>query len=291
LPGSPPPAGRGARLAHRRADHHRDRLVPGRRRRRAVGRPDRQAARGSSPGGPAPAHRPGARGDGPDAGERHASPCHPRGGARRAARRPPDAGGDDRNGAADRSERASPRRDLREREPMADDMEAFAAEVREFLEANAQRRTTADTEIEWGVGEDRITYFGDDPPDVDARKVAAAKDWQRRRYEAGLGWITGPARYGGRELTHLHDMVYDALEAEYDVPDTGALSLIGLGMIGPTILLHGQEAIKDSYLPAMYRGEINACQLFSEPAAGSDLASLETTAVRDGEGWRLNGQK
>ena len=174
---------------------------------------------------------------------------------------------------------------------MADDMDAFVAEVREFLEANAERRTTAAAEVEWGVGEDRIAYFRDDPPDVDARKVAAAKDWQRRRFEAGLGWITGPERYGGRELTPVHDLVYDGLEAEYDVPDTGVLSLIGLGMIGPTILRHGQEAVKDRYLPLMYKGEIIACQLFSEPAAGSDLASLETTAVRDGAGWRLNGQK
>lgn len=174
---------------------------------------------------------------------------------------------------------------------MADDMDAFVTEVSKFLEANAERRTTAGTEVEWGVGEDRITYFSDDPPDVDARKVAAAKDWQRRRFEAGLGWITGPRRYGGRELTHVHDLVYDGLEAEYDVPDTGVLSLIGLNMIGPTILQHGQEAVKDRYLPLMYKGEIIACQLFSEPAAGSDLASLETTAVRDGAGWRLNGQK
>jgi acyl-CoA dehydrogenase len=174
---------------------------------------------------------------------------------------------------------------------MPDDMEGFVSEVRQFLEANADSRTTAGDKVEWGRGEDRITYFGDDPPEVDARKVAAARDWQRRRYEAGLGWITGPAQYGGRELTHVHDLVYDTLEAEYDVPDTGVLSLIGLGMIGPTILLHGQEAVKDRYLPAMYRGEIIACQLFSEPAAGSDLASLETTAVRDGDGWLLNGQK
>ncbi|WP_372349795.1 hypothetical protein [Streptomyces sp. KL116D] len=54
-------------------------------------------------------------------------------------------------------------------------------------------------------------------------------------HEAGLGWITGPAAYGGRELSRVHDMLYDAVEAEYDVPDTGTLSVIGLSMIGPTI--------------------------------------------------------
>src|SRR5690606_2530631 len=174
---------------------------------------------------------------------------------------------------------------------MSDEMDAFVAEARGFLEANATRRDVPSTEVEWGGEEDRITYFGADPPGAAARKVAAAREWQRRRYDAGFGRITGPPQYGGRGLPNVADLVYDALEAEYDVPDTSVLSLIGLGMIGPTILAHGQEPVKDRYLPAMYRGEVIACQLFSEPAAGSDLASLETTAVRDGDEWVITGQK
>jgi alkylation response protein AidB-like acyl-CoA dehydrogenase len=171
-------------------------------------------------------------------------------------------------------------------------MDAFTAEVTGFLDATATRRAAAAADVEWGQGEDRITYFGDDPPDVSAAKVAAARAWQRTRYEHGFGWITGPARYGGRELSSLHGLVYDGIESGYDVPDTGVLSLIGLGMIGPTILQHGQEVVKDRYLPAMYRGDVIACQLFSEPAAGSDLASLVTRAARDGGGgWVLTGQK
>src|SRR5262249_10530865 len=83
----------------------------------------------------------------------------------------------------------------------------------------------------------------------------------------------------------------NSIESEYEVPDTGTLSVIGLGMIGPTILAHGQQAIKDRYLPALYRGDIIACQLFSEPGAGSDLAGLQTRAVADGGEWVLNGQK
>jgi alkylation response protein AidB-like acyl-CoA dehydrogenase len=170
-------------------------------------------------------------------------------------------------------------------------MDAFIAEATEFLDATATRSAVPADDVEWGQGEDRITYFGDDPPDVSAEKVAAARAWQRTRYEHGFGWITGPARYGGRDLSSLHDLVYDGIEAGYDVPDTGVLSLIGLGMIGPTILQHGQEAVKNRYLAAMYRGDVIACQLFSEPAAGSDLASLVTRAARDGYGWVLTGQK
>jgi len=170
------------------------------------------------------------------------------------------------------------------------DLDAFSAEVRAFLDANAARRPSTGT-IEWGTGEDRIAYFSTDPPDVDKAKVDAARAWQRRRYEAGFGWISGPAEYGGRELSTLHDLVYDGIEAEYDVPDTGVLAVIGLGMIGPTILAHAEPEVKARYLPAMYSGDVIACQLFSEPGAGSDLASLSTRAVRDGDEWVLTGQK
>jgi alkylation response protein AidB-like acyl-CoA dehydrogenase len=174
---------------------------------------------------------------------------------------------------------------------MTVDLDGFAAEVRGFLDAAAPRRAATDATVVWGEGEDRITYFGDDSPAVGAVKVRTAKDWQRTRFEAGFGWITGPTAFGGRELSSVHDLVYDTLEREYDVPDTGLLSLIGLGMIGPTLLAHAQPGVQREYLPALYRGEIIACQLFSEPAAGSDLAALETKAVRDGDGWVLNGQK
>jgi acyl-CoA dehydrogenase len=174
---------------------------------------------------------------------------------------------------------------------MSIEMDDFVAEVRAFLEAHAPRRPATDADLEWGAGIDRISYFSNDPPDVDRANVDAARAWQRRRSEAGLGWITGPAEYGGRALTTVHDLVYDGIEAEYDVPDTGVLSLIGLGMIGPTILAHAQDAIKERYLPAMYAGDVIACQLFSEPSAGSDLAGLETRAVRDGDEWVINGQK
>ncbi len=66
---------------------------------------------------------------------------------------------------------------------------------------------------------------------------------------------------------------------------------IGLGMVAPTILAHGTDADKDAYLRKMYRGDIVGCQLFSEPGAGSDLASLQTRAVRDGDEWLISGQK
>jgi alkylation response protein AidB-like acyl-CoA dehydrogenase len=169
-------------------------------------------------------------------------------------------------------------------------MREFAQEARGFLDAHA-RRAAEPGQFRWGEGDDSVAYFSADPPDVEERKLRAARDWQRTRYEHGFGWISGPAEYGGRGLTPVHELVYDSVEAGYDVPDTGTLSVVGLGMIGPTILAHGQQAIKDRYLPAMYRGDVIACQLFSEPEAGSDLASLQTRAVPAAGEWVLDGQK
>ncbi|MFI7503252.1 acyl-CoA dehydrogenase family protein [Streptomyces sp. NPDC049687] len=172
----------------------------------------------------------------------------------------------------------------------SDDMRDFAAEARRFLDEHVAKAPDR-TAVTWGEGDDSMAYFSSLPPEEEREFVQRAREWQRIRHENGFGWITGPVEYGGRGLTPVHDLLYDAIESEYDVADTGVLSVIGLGMIGPTILAHAQPHIKDRWLPAMYRGDAIACQLFSEPGAGSDLASVATRAVREGDDWVLNGQK
>ncbi|MFE7840253.1 acyl-CoA dehydrogenase family protein [Streptomyces sp. NPDC057474] len=186
---------------------------------------------------------------------------------------------------------------------MEQDMQDFAAEARRFLDAHATKAPDR-AAVTWGEGDDSMAYFSSLPPEREAEHVRRARAWQRTRHEHGFGWITGPPEYGGRGLTPVHDLLYDAIESEYDVPDTGVLSVVGLGMIGPTVLAHAQPPIKERWLPAMYRGDAIACQLFSEPGAGSDLASVATRAVRERRGgtsraseaesggdWVLNGQK
>jgi acyl-CoA dehydrogenase len=174
---------------------------------------------------------------------------------------------------------------------MADvSLEDFSEEVSAFLDANAKRKDADDKPFVWGEGEDDIGLFEEIDRERERRALAQAQEWRAKRYDAGLGWITGPKEYGGRELSAAHERAYGALESKYDIPSQSFFG-IGLGMVAPTILAHAQPHIRDRYLAKMYRGDIVGCQLFSEPGAGSDLASLQMRAERDGEEWVLNGQK
>ncbi|MBW3536385.1 MAG: acyl-CoA dehydrogenase family protein [Actinobacteria bacterium] len=164
----------------------------------------------------------------------------------------------------------------------------FVEEARGFLDANAERRQ--ESKRPWGEGSDEVGIFTEHTPEQDRAEVGAAKAWRAKVYDAGFGWITGPKKWGGRELPTSFEKVYRLLESQYDTPSEAAFG-IGLGMIAPTIQSHGTESAKDRYLPAMYRADVVACQLFSEPEAGSDLASLQARATRDGDEWVITGQK
>ena len=125
--------------------------------------------------------------------------------------------------------------------------------------------------------------------DFDEIFVTEGKAWQRRMYDGGWAGITWPVEYGGRGGTFVESMIFRQEESRFDV--ASGLFAVGIGMAGPTIIAHGTDEQRRRYLPAMLRGEEVWCQLFSEPGAGSDLASLATRAVRDGDEWVVNGQK
>ena len=166
--------------------------------------------------------------------------------------------------------------------------EAFEAEARGFLDANAERRP-AETFI-WGQGSDDVSLFPERTPEQQVADLAVSRAWAQKVFDAGFGWITGPTRYGGRGLPVEYQRIWAAVAAEYRTPSLSIYG-IGLGMVAPTILAHGTDEVKDAYLRRMWRGDIVGCQLFSEPSSGSDLASLQTRAVKDGGEWVLNGQK
>jgi alkylation response protein AidB-like acyl-CoA dehydrogenase len=120
--------------------------------------------------------------------------------------------------------------------------------------------------------------------------VEAHRAWQGKLAEAGLTGITWPKEYGGQGLGPLEQVIANQEIGRAGVP--GILDTIGVGMLGPTIIAHGTEEQKQRYLAAMLHGDEVWCQLFSEPAAGSDLAGIQARAKQQDDGsWRLSGQK
>jgi alkylation response protein AidB-like acyl-CoA dehydrogenase len=112
-----------------------------------------------------------------------------------------------------------------------------------------------------------------------------------RQFDLGLGWVHFPEGYGGLGLSpRLQKVVNETLQSA-GAPSAAMRNVIGHGMGAPTVVIHGTEEQKQRYLRPMFTGEEIWCQLFSEPGAGSDVASLAARAVRDGEEWVVNGQK
>ena len=167
-------------------------------------------------------------------------------------------------------------------------LDDFVREARAFLDANADLKGE-DQAFVWGAGPDDVSMY-EESSEKQAHIVAEAKRWAALRFDAGFGWIDGPVDLGGRGLTNEHLMAYRKLEDSYDIPLMTPLH-IAEGFIAPTVLAHGTPELCREVLPGMYRGDLIVCQLFSEPNAGSDLASARTQAVRDGEEWVITGQK
>ena len=120
--------------------------------------------------------------------------------------------------------------------------------------------------------------------------VEAHRAWQGKLAEAGLTGITWPKEYGGQGLGPLEQVIVNQEISRAGVP--GILDSIGVGMLGPTIIAHGTEEQKQRYLAPMLHGDEVWCQLFSEPAAGSDLAGIQSRATAQDDGsWVLSGQK
>ena len=152
---------------------------------------------------------------------------------------------------------------------------AYRAEVRKWLEEHAS--------------EAPITSGPDAIRDED-EMVAARRAWQGKLAEGGLAGVTWPKEFGGQGLGPIEQVICNQEIGRAGVP--GILDAIGVGMLGPTIIAHGTDEHKARYLGPMLHGDEVWCQLFSEPAAGSDLAAVQSRARQQEDGsWLLNGQK
>jgi acyl-CoA dehydrogenase len=131
--------------------------------------------------------------------------------------------------------------------------------------------------------------FSREHPDAGRYDPERARAWQKRLAAGGWGAPSWPAEYGGRGFGPLEATVWGEEKAR--IGATIPFNVVGFGMAGPTIISHGSDQQKQRYLPPLLGGEEIWCQLFSEPGAGSDLASLTTKAVLDGDEWVITGQK
>ena len=116
-----------------------------------------------------------------------------------------------------------------------------------------------------------------------------SKLWQKRKYDGGWACMRWPKEYGGRSASAIEQVIFGQEEGQ--LGELSGVFAIGQGMAGPTMMAYATEEQKLRYLPPLASGEEIWCQLFSEPAGGSDLAALRTRAEPDGDDWIINGQK
>jgi alkylation response protein AidB-like acyl-CoA dehydrogenase len=152
---------------------------------------------------------------------------------------------------------------------------AYRAKARSFLNENAEPKSSGKRNMASGWNKDEA--------------LAAARAWQATKAAAGFAGITMPTDYGGQGLSPIMQVIYNQEESNFVTPR--GVYEIGLGMCIPTMFAYATEEQKQRYAPPAVRGEEIWCQLFSEPAGGSDLAGLRTRAEQDGDDWVINGQK
>ena len=148
----------------------------------------------------------------------------------------------------------------------------YRAEVKAWLDENAKE------------------YLSPPPEGLTEKDaIHRSKTWQAKKAAGGYAAITWPTEFGGAGGTPMQKVIYEQEESGYFLP--GNIFTIGLGMCIPTMMAYATPEQLEHYVPRGLKGEDVWCQLFSEPAGGSDLAALRTKAIPDGDDWIINGQK
>ena len=154
------------------------------------------------------------------------------------------------------------------------EQEAFRLRLRHWLEENLPSGWGTDAFPQFASYEDEVAFM---------------RDWQGKLYRAGWVGLAWPKQYGGQGATLVEQAIYNQEMARARAPEL--VNKVGVNNVGPTLIMFGTEEQKHRFMPKILSAEEIWCQLFSEPGAGSDLASVRTKAERDGDGYRLTGQK
>ncbi len=154
------------------------------------------------------------------------------------------------------------------------EQEAFRQELRTWLTTHAPADSGPLRHLQPQASDEDLTFL---------------KDWQRKVYESGWAGVSWPQEYGGRGASLIERMIFDEEMAAHKAP--GLLNVLGLEIVGPTIITHGTEEQKKKHLANILSGDDIWSQGYSEPNAGSDLGSLQTRAVDHGDYFIVNGQK
>jgi alkylation response protein AidB-like acyl-CoA dehydrogenase len=171
---------------------------------------------------------------------------------------------------------------------MTTTLDAFLTDARAWLDQVATPRT-ADA---WGHGSDSVAVFESWTAEQERAETDRIRAYEQAKFDAGFGAITWPAEHGGRDLPVAYLLAFRRLEAEYDVPRRTEMFPVTQQLVAPTIAQWGTPEQQATYVRAMLRTDLIACQLFSETEAGSDLAAVRTKAVQQDDGtWRLDGHK
>lgn len=166
----------------------------------------------------------------------------------------------------------------------------WAAQAEAWLSEHSEQIGT-ETSSGSERGDDGVPVFHDLPHEAERELVRASAEWQRMKFDAGYGAITVAEEFGGAGLPGEYERAFAGVEAGFQRPPTPELVGVTVGLIAPTVIAKGTDEQRERYVRPMLRADLLACQLFSEPSAGSDLANVQLQAVRDGDEWVLNGQK
>ena len=177
---------------------------------------------------------------------------------------------------------------------MAISVEDFADQAAAWLARNGEARAADEdsgADEAWGDGPFSVAVFHDLDFDEERRLVEQAQRWCQLKATQGYHAITEPPEYGGLGLTRAHARAFATHERGYHVPPPHELFSVTTDLIAPTVERYGTAEQKERFVGAFLAAELLCCQLFSEPGAGSDLATLGCRAERDGDEWVINGQK